>query len=136
LIVVREQATTSGISSGPSSSPVVDLRARTAKRGPLWSVASEDLNATLLAWGPGEGTPEHVNDERDVLLIVLGGSGLIRLDGEEHELEPLSAVVIEKGRRRQIVASPDGIRYLTVHLARGGLQIRRPQRRASADAEG
>ena len=30
--------------------------------------ASADLNATLLAWPPGEGTPDHVNADRDVLV--------------------------------------------------------------------
>jgi quercetin dioxygenase-like cupin family protein len=92
-------------------------------RGPLWGLESADLNATLLAWGPGEETPDHVNDERDVLLVVVAGSGELILDGDSHALGPLRAVLIEKGLRRQIVASAEGIRYLTVHLRRGGLQI-------------
>jgi quercetin dioxygenase-like cupin family protein len=92
-------------------------------RGPLWGLESADLNATLLAWGPGEETPEHANDERDVLLVVVAGSGELVLDGDSHTLGPLRAVLIEKGRRRQIVASAEGIRYLTVHVRRGGLRI-------------
>jgi iron-sulfur cluster repair protein YtfE (RIC family) len=34
--------------------------------GPIWGQASDDLNATLLAWGAGDGPGEHVNDEREV----------------------------------------------------------------------
>jgi len=112
---------------------VVDLAQPGRSRGPVWSIASGDLNATLLAWGPGEETPEHVNAERDVILVVVAGSGVLKLDGEQHELEPLNAVLIEKGARRQVVAAAGGIRYLTVHLARGGLQIDR-RRRDATDA--
>jgi len=39
---------------------VVDLGAGS---GPLWGMASHDLNATLLAWGAGEALAEHVNVE-------------------------------------------------------------------------
>src|SRR5262245_42251088 len=38
--------------------------------GPLWGLASQELNATLLEWGPGEGPAEIVNAERDVLVFV------------------------------------------------------------------
>jgi quercetin dioxygenase-like cupin family protein len=103
---------------------MVDLLAG-AGAGPLWGTASEDLNATLLAWPAGAGTPEHVNDERDVLLVALAGSGTLTLDGEEVPIALGSAAMIEKGRRRRIEAGPDGIRYLTVHRRRGGLSIAR-----------
>jgi hypothetical protein len=36
-------------------------------------MASNDLNATLLACPSGHELPEHENAERDVLLIVLDG---------------------------------------------------------------
>jgi quercetin dioxygenase-like cupin family protein len=96
------------------------------RRGPLWGTASEDLNATILAWPPGEGPPEHVNAERDVLVVCLGGSGTISIDGAEQPLEPETALVVPKGTSRRIAAGPVGIRYLTAHLKRPGLEIRRP----------
>jgi len=38
--------------------------------GPVWGLESEELNTTLLGWGPGERPPgETVNSERDVLRI-------------------------------------------------------------------
>ena len=96
-----------------------------AMAGPLWGLESEELNATLLEWGPGEGPPEEtVNTERDVLIFVHEGLLKVFLDGVEQELPAGRAVVVEKGRRRRLVAGPEGVRYLTAHRRRGGLQIR------------
>ncbi len=52
---------------------VIDLRAGDGE-GPIWGTATEDLNATLLAWPAGHEVAEHVNDERDVLLIFIDGA--------------------------------------------------------------
>jgi quercetin dioxygenase-like cupin family protein len=85
---------------------------------------SEELNATLLEWGPGEGPPaETVNEERDVLVFVHEGSLLLALDGVEREVPAGRAVIVEKGRRRRLVAGDSGVRYLTAHRRRGGLSI-------------
>jgi quercetin dioxygenase-like cupin family protein len=93
--------------------------------GPLWGTASDDLNATLLAWPAGAGTPEHVNDERDVLVVVIEGGGSLEVDGEELAVGAGDAVLVPKGSRRRASAGSGGIRYLSVHLRRGGLQIAR-----------
>jgi quercetin dioxygenase-like cupin family protein len=95
-------------------------------RGPVWGAESEDLNATVLVWPAGEGPPEHVNDERDVLFVVLEGSATLMLDGEPRELAAGDALIVEKGLRRALVAGAGGVRYLTAHRRRGGLQIARP----------
>ena len=92
--------------------------------GPLWGLESEELNATLLEWGPGEGPPaETVNSERDVLVFVHEGSPTVWQDGVPLELRAGRGIFIEKGRRRRLVAGPEGVRYLTAHRRRGGLQI-------------
>lgn len=91
--------------------------------GPVWGQASDDLNATLLAWGAGEGPAEHVNDERDVLVFVVDGSATITIDEEARDLRPGDAVIVAKGRQRVITAGSGGVRYLSVHLRRGPLQI-------------
>jgi quercetin dioxygenase-like cupin family protein len=93
--------------------------------GPVWGAASEDLNATVLVWPAGEGPPEHVNAERDVLYVVLEGGGRLILDGEAQELGAGDALIVDKGRSRALVAGAGGIRYVTAHVRRGGLQIRR-----------
>ncbi len=91
--------------------------------GPVWGLASDDLNATLLEWPAGAGTPEHVNDERDVLVFVAEGSATVAVDGEERELREGEGLIVGKGRRRAITAGQRGVSYLSVHLRRPPLQI-------------
>lgn len=93
--------------------------------GPVWGAASADLNATLLEWPAGEGPPEHVNDERDVLYVVVAGSAQLLVGGELRELSAGEATIVDKGARRALVAGPDGVRYLTAHTRRGGLELKR-----------
>ena len=92
-------------------------------KGPLWGTATEDLNATLLAWPSGAGPPEHVNTERDVLLVLLAGSVTVTVDGTARVIEAGQALVVEKGSVRRVVAGPDGARYLSIHVRRAPLQI-------------
>ena len=94
------------------------------RSGPIWGTASEELNATLLSWNAGQGPPEHVNDERDVLVVVLAGSVTARTGEDAHELGAGEATIIGKGQRREITAGGDGARYLSVHRRRPPLQIR------------
>jgi quercetin dioxygenase-like cupin family protein len=113
----------------PAERPaVIDLLAAAGGRGPVWGIETEELNATLLAWGPGEGPTEHVNAERDVLVIVVAGSATVRLGGEEHSVGAGTAVMLEKGLARSITAGPEGVRYLSVHRRRSPLQVA-PRRR-------
>ena len=91
--------------------------------GPAWGMASDDLNATLLAWPPGHEVAEHVNVEVDVLLIVLQGGGLAVVDRLEYALAPGHALLVAKGSTRTIRAGTAGLRYLSVHRRRGPLQI-------------
>lgn len=95
-------------------------------RGPVWGAASEDLNATILVWPAGEGPAEHVNDSRDVLYVVVEGGAMLSVDGEEQELRAGDAQIVPKGARRALVAGPDGVRYATAHVRRGGLKISGP----------
>ena len=91
--------------------------------GPVWGTESEDLNATLLVWSPGDGTPEHVNRERDVLVLVVEGSATLTVDGESSELNAGRAAIVAKGTSRRIEAGPRGVRYLSAHVRRPPLQI-------------
>jgi uncharacterized cupin superfamily protein len=91
--------------------------------GPLWGLASADLNATLLAWPAGHEVAEHRNDDLDVLLVVLGGEGAAVVDGREHVLRAGTALLVAKGATRLIRAGDDGVRYVSVHRRRGPLQI-------------
>jgi quercetin dioxygenase-like cupin family protein len=94
-----------------------------AGTGPVWGLASDDLNATVLAWPAGHEVAEHVNAELDVLLVVLEGEGTASVDGSEHGLSAGHALLIPKGSTRAIRAGAAGVRYLSVHRRRGPLQI-------------
>ena len=93
--------------------------------GPVWGASSADLNATLLQWPPGGGPAEHVNEQLDVLYVVLEGSLTLSVDGEPRELVAGEVTIVDKGVRRAVVAGADGVRYLTAHVRRGGLQLKR-----------
>jgi mannose-6-phosphate isomerase-like protein (cupin superfamily) len=93
-------------------------------RGPVWGAASDDLNATMLVWPAGDGPSEHVNDACDVLYVVVEGDATFTVDGDSRDLAVGDAVIVEKGRSRALVAGVDGIRYVTAHVRRQGLQIR------------
>jgi mannose-6-phosphate isomerase-like protein (cupin superfamily) len=107
-------------------------KAAIAGGGPVWGEASEDLNATLLAWRAGSGPPESINHERDVLVLVVEGSAVVTVEGRDRLLRAGEAVIVGKGTRRRIVAGPAGVRYLSVHRRRPPLQIES----AAARAEG
>jgi len=95
------------------------------------ALVSEELNVTPLSWKAGSGPPEHVNEERDVLVVVLDGSVTLSIDGEERELARGEAAIVAKGGRRKITAGPDGVRYLSIHRRRPPLQIGRTADRRS-----
>jgi quercetin dioxygenase-like cupin family protein len=109
-----------------STDAVVNLL-RLEGTGPVWGMASTDLNATLLVWPAGHELLEHTNAERDVLLIVLAGDGVAIVGGHEYALSSGSALLIEKGTSQSLHAGDHGVRYLSVHVRRGLLQIAAPR---------
>lgn len=93
-------------------------------RGPVWGAESEDLNATQLVWSAGDGPPEHVNEERDVLIFIVEGRATITVDEQKHELAATEALIVRRGRRRRLTAGPGGVHYLSVHVRRPPLQVK------------
>jgi len=91
------------------------------KAGPLWSFSSADLNANVLRFPAGDGVPEHVNSEVDVLMLVLSGEAVVTLGGREVKVHGGQLVVLPKGVRRAIRARSDEVLYVTVHRRRSGL---------------
>ena len=91
--------------------------------GPVWGTASDELNATLLAWPPGHEVVEEMPSALDVLLVVLEGGATVRVGDQEHALVPGSALLLERGHTRLIRAGTEGVRYLSVHRRRGPLQL-------------
>lgn len=66
-----------------------------------------------------------MNESLDVLYVVLAGSATLTVDGESRELTAGVVSIVDKGARRALVAGPAGVRYLTAHIRRGGLQLKR-----------
>ena len=106
----------------PASSPATRNGGRRPARGQMGSGPAlghgdrRPQRDAVLAWPPGGGTDEHVNDERDVLVVVSAGSATVTLDGEPHGVGAGRALVVESWRRR-IDAGPAGVRYLSVSPA-------------------
>jgi quercetin dioxygenase-like cupin family protein len=113
-----------------TAEPVVaDLAPPTPGSGPRWGLQSDELNATLLTWPAGHEIAAHVNDEREVMLVVLAGSVHIAVDGRRHELSADQLLLLPRGCTRAITAGPEGVRYLSAHVRRGPLLPRaRPAR--------
>jgi quercetin dioxygenase-like cupin family protein len=96
----------------------------TGREGAVWTLeGSPDLNANLVRFEAGGGVGEHVNDEVDVLIVGIAGSGSVSVDGEEHPVSSGVMVFVPKGARRSTRAASEGFAYLSVHRRRGPLRI-------------
>ena len=94
------------------------------RAGVIWTLdASSDLNANLVHFGTGQGVEEHVNDEVEVIVVGVSGSGIVTVAREEHALSAGVLVFIPKGAGRSIVSTSEEFAYLTVHRRRRPLQI-------------
>ncbi len=104
----------------------VDLNALAAdgRGGAIWTLeGSGDLNANLVRFDRGGGVGEHVNEEVDVLFAGVAGSGIVRVDGEEHPLSAGMLLFVPKGAGRSTLALSEGFAYLTVHRRRGPIRL-------------
>ena len=94
------------------------------RAGVLWTLElGEDLNANLVRFATGEGVGEHVNDEVDVLVLGVSGSGVVSVDGDEQPLASGMIAIVPKGARRSIRSASEDFAYLTVHRRRGPIRI-------------
>jgi len=96
--------------------------------GVIWALAgARQLDANLVALAPAGEIGAHRNDEVDVLIVVLAGSGELTVDGADQALATHDLALIPCGARRHIVAGPAGMRYLSIHRVRSGLMIGSPR---------
>src|SRR5215216_7809539 len=110
---------------GQESVSLGEIAASTCGRaGVVWTLeASSELNANLVRFEAGGGVGEHVNDEVDVIIVGVSGSGLVRVDGGEHPVSNGTMIFVPRGARRSTRAVSGGFAYLSVHRRRGPLQI-------------
>ena len=94
------------------------------REGVLWTLeGSGDLNANLVRFEAGGGVGEHVNDEVDVIILGISGTGFVEVDGREHPVSNGTMTFVPKGARRSTRSASGDFAYLTVHRRRGPLQI-------------
>ncbi len=84
--------------------------------GPEWARECEDLDITLLVWGPGKQIAPHINDEVDVVLIGIEGQGEVTVNAQVYMMRPGAALLIPKGAERAIQAAVDCEKFCYVSL--------------------
>jgi len=89
-------------------------------------VADRDLDSNLIAIAPEGEIAAHAGPGIDVLMIVVDGQGGVSTEIDEVAVEAGDLVWLPKHSRRAIRAGSAGLRYLTVHSHKTGLQITRP----------
>jgi quercetin dioxygenase-like cupin family protein len=100
---------------------IAALLAQARHDGPLASVTSAQLNVNLLRLAPGDVIAEHANAEVDVLLVILGGSGELVIDGAAWPLRAGQLAVVPRGASRSLRCGDEPLVYVSCHQRRGGL---------------
>ena len=94
------------------------------RSGVVWTLeAGIELNANLVRFGIGGGVGEHVNDEVEVIVLGIAGSGVVEVDGEEHSVSNGTLTFVPRGVRRSTRSLSEDFVYLSVHRHRGPLQV-------------
>ncbi len=101
----------------------IDLLCIDGAGGVVWSVSPEGFHVNLVVLDAGGSIAAHRNDSLDVLIVVLAGSGVTRVDDDAGELAPGAAVLLPRGAVRSVTAGGSGLRYLSIHAQRGALTI-------------
>ncbi len=93
--------------------------------GVVWKldVQSREIDADVTSLSAGQDTGMHIGPEIDALIHVLSGNGRLTTELSTIELAPGALLWMPKRSRRQFVAGPDGLRYLTVHQKRQFLNL-------------
>ena len=89
--------------------------------GVHWTLERDgDLAVDLVHLDPGHDVGAQVDEDVDVLLVGLDGTGEAEIDGRGHDLGPGVAIHVPKGAGRLVRAGGLGFTYLTVHRRRPG----------------
>jgi quercetin dioxygenase-like cupin family protein len=92
------------------------------RAGVIWTLEQGgDLNVNLVRFPVGGGVGEHINEEVDVLIVGVAGTGVATVDRHEHRLRAGTVAFVPKGARRSTRSDSDDFVYLTVHRRRGPL---------------
>ena len=89
----------------------------------MWSVSPDGFHANLVVLEAQGRIGAHRNDAVDVLVVVLGGDGILTVDGGAVVLGLGAAMLVPLGAERSIEAGGGGLRYLSVHAQRAPLTV-------------
>ena len=95
------------------------------ERGAVWRLSepTRHLDANVVAVPPGASIDPHVGPDEDVLWHVVAGGGTLSTDDGDVELAPGAVVWLPRRTQRSVTAGSEGLRYLSVHRRKSGLQI-------------
>lgn len=95
------------------------------ERGAVWRLAepTRHLDANVVAVPPGASIDPHMGPDEDVLWHVVAGDGTLATDDGDVSLTPGAVVWLPRRSRRSVTAGAGGLRYLSVHRRKSGLQI-------------
>lgn len=95
------------------------------RTGAVWklSMAPRDLDSNLIALAPHSRIHSHTGPDLDVMFIVVDGRGEIATELDAIGIEAGDIVWLPRRSVREVVAGASGLRYLTVHVHKTGLQI-------------
>ena len=99
------------------TSPLIESLGDISLNGPsgvVFNAASNDLRCNFAVLGSGDAIETHTNVEVDVLILVVSGSGVLTVDGQEHVLEADVLAVVPAGCERKIVATSRLV-YHSIH---------------------
>jgi uncharacterized protein (DUF2249 family)/quercetin dioxygenase-like cupin family protein len=100
--------------------------------GAVWKLQrrDRDLDSNVIVLPPDGSIRAHAGPDLDVLIHVISGSGRLVTELDAVDLAPGALVWLPRRSRREFVAGPDGLGYLTVHRRREALVLDAPPRRA------
>jgi mannose-6-phosphate isomerase-like protein (cupin superfamily) len=63
---------------------------------------------------------DHSSNGHEEVYVILGGSGVMRIDGDEVELRPLRLIRVDPDSTRVPVAGADGLEFITFGAPQNG----------------
>ncbi|HIV57283.1 MAG TPA: DUF2249 domain-containing protein [Candidatus Stackebrandtia faecavium] len=93
--------------------------------GAIWNLEPQqrDLDSNLIWLPAGDSIQTHAGPDLDVLVHVVGGSGILNTEAGEVELTAGKLAWLPRQSQRGFTAGPEGLAYLTVHQRRQSLPM-------------
>lgn len=93
--------------------------------GSIWKLApgTRDLDSNIIALPADGEIAQHIGPDRDVLILVLEGTGQLHTEQDSIALSPGNLLWLPAQSQRRFTAGADGLRYLTVHQRKPTLNI-------------